>query len=329
MIALKDVTKETAVEGVTVLIEKRQEQTTKAGKPYLSLVVRDKSVSMNAKLWDYSEARHGKLSEGSTVNIWATVDEFAGTLQLNIKDVGEALADATEFYKRTRFDVEEMWGDLVKLVGTFEEPLTKFVCEELLLKHEAFIYAFKKAPAAKSVHNAWYGGLLEHVHSLTTIADPIIKHYQTRYLEKISRDKVMFGLIMHDAGKIIEYDYEKPSFDMTNVGIFTNHLVLGPAWVYEKANLFMNTFLQTHGNVEKFKIERAHLMHVLAAHHGQIAWGSPVVPASIEAVIVHHLDNLDAKVLHALEHVEGKASTIKGFSERSRIEGTPFYQYTI
>lgn len=328
---LKNLAKENNVEGMLVLIEKRQELVTKSGKPYLALTVRDKTASIGGKLWDYKADKHGSVKEGSVVQIWATVDEFNGALQLNLKDISESLDDPTQFFKHTRFEVEAMWSDLVILIHSFKEEMTKFVAEEILLKHDVFIDAFKKAPAAKTVHNAWYGGLLEHVHSLVSIADPVINHYQKRYCKQISRDKVMFGLLMHDAGKIIEYDYNTPSFNPTAVGVFTNHMVIGPAWVYEKANQFMATaqdlYKASPAAMTRFKLERAHLMHVIAAHHGQIIWGSPVVPASIEAIIVHHLDNLDSKVMHALELVEGKTGNVPGFSERSYFEGTQFCQY--
>lgn len=327
MIQIKDISKDAPAENVVGVIEKRQEAVTKAGKAYLSLKLKDQTGSIDAKLWDYSPDKHGPVKEGSVVHVWASVDVFNGSLQLNIKQIEEGLEDATEFAKRSRFDVESMWGDIVNLIGTFKEPLTKYVCEEILLKHEVFITAYKKAPAAKTVHNAWYGGLLEHVHSLTTIAEPIIKHYQ-RYNPNLSRDKVMFGLIMHDAGKIIEYDYNSPAFGMTGIGIFTNHLVLGPAWVYEKANDYMDSFLSIPDkSITEFKNERAHLMHVLAAHHGILEWGSPVKPASLEAVLVHQLDMIDSKMLHAIELIEGKPGEVKGFSERSRFEATPFYNY--
>src|SRR5690606_25193961 len=123
--------------------------------------------------------------------------------------------------------------------------------------------------------------LLEHVISLCGIAEPVIQHYQSRYKVNLSRDKVLFGLIMHDAGKVIEYDYSKPNFGYTKIGKLTNHIVIGPAWVYETANRFPTK----DGN---FKLERAHLMHLLAAHHGKEEWGSPVKPSSLEALLVHH-----------------------------------------
>lgn len=308
------------LEGATVLIVKKSEATTKRGSPYLTLDVRDKTGTISGKFWDYNPAEHSWIKEGDVAVVSGPVEEYQGNLQLVIKRVDPSLESPDKFAKSSRFGVEEMWTDLVALTATFQEPLTKFVTEEILLKQEPFIEAFKKAPAARSVHNAWFGGLLEHVHALCTIAEPVIQHYRTRYCEKLSRDKVLFGLIMHDAGKVIEYDFSNPSFPTSPVGQFTNHLVVGPAWVYEKANLFPN-------KGPDFKIERAHLMHVLAAHHGQLEWGSPVKPASLEAILVHHLDNLDSKVMHAMDFVLGKKGPTPHFSAQSYFEKTPYYQY--
>jgi 3'-5' exoribonuclease len=217
-------------------------------------------------------------------------------------------------------------------VGAFTEPLTKYVAEEILIKHGAMVAAYKRAPAAKIIHNAWYGGLLEHVWSLCHMAKPIVAHYQSRYCEKISLDKVIFGLMLHDAGKVIEYNIDNPAFPLTARGLFANHIVLGPAWVYEKSNSWWNGDNQKTNNpewgAERFKLEQAHLMHILAAHHGEIDWGSPVVPASLEALLVHHLDNLDAKMMHAWELIERGDGEIPGFSERSWFNKTHYFRYT-
>lgn len=307
------------LDGESVLIEKRNEGTTKRGSPYLNLSVRDKTASLNAKIWDYNTITHGPMNVGNVVSIKATVDEYQGNNQLNITAVAESHADVSEFAKKTKFDVDEMWNGLVKIVGDFKEPLTKFVAEEILLKHGNVIEAFKKAPAARGVHNDWYGGLLEHVYSLCCLAEPIIRFYSERYYQ-IQKDKVYFGLIVHDVGKIVEYDFSNPAFQTTPIGVLTNHLVLGPAWVFEKANQYMDEFTTAHGTIDDFKKERAHLMHILAAHHGKYEWGSPVLPSSLEALIVHQLDYLDSKMMHAYGLIMDKEGSIPGFSERSYFE---------
>lgn len=309
------------LEGEDLLVEKRNDSTAKNGKPYLNLTLRDKTGAIGAKLWDNLDALSQLFAEGHVVTVWGRIEEFNGVLQLNIADASPSTRDTSEFCRSTEFPIDQMWGDLVEVVGKMKEPLTKFVCEEILLQTQ-FMNAFKKAPAARGMHNAWFGGLLEHVHSLCLIADPIITHYQKRYCEKISRDKVMFGLIMHDAGKIIEYDYNTPAFKSTPIGQLTNHIVLGPAWVYSTAERWSGKATDP-----KFKMERAHLMHLIAAHHGIEEWGSPLRPATLEAILVHHLDNLDAKMLHAIDFVKGKPGPIAGFSERSFADKVHYLQY--
>jgi len=314
------------LDGLDVLIEKRSEAKTKNGKPYLRLTIRDKTGSLECVMWGYDPGRHSR-PEGSCCKVFGQITSYNGALQGDIQDLTDSTAQAESFAKSTRLDVEVMWTELVERVEGMTEPLTKYVAEEILLG-DAMAAAFKKAPAARGIHNAWYGGLIEHVWSLCQLADTVVAHYQRVYEPRISKDKVLFGLMLHDAGKVLEYDYSNPAFSYTAIGQLTPHIVLGPAWVYEKANKWRTESLRASAlSQEDFKIERAHLMHILAAHHGQIEWGSPVRPASIEAVLVHHLDNLDAKVLHAWEFTTGKAGPILGFSERSHIEKVSFLQY--
>lgn len=320
--SLKDLAEGANVEGVEGLVEKVEGGTTKGGKPFIRLTLRDESGSLPGVMWDASAEPW--LKEGAVVKVSAKVGSYQGALQLNYDSISPSDKAPGLFAKRTKFDVEEMWGYLVEKVNSFKEPLTKYVAEEILLKHAEVIEALKKAPAAKGVHNAWLGGLLEHVWSLVQMGEFIVAHYQKHYCPQISRDKVLFGLMIHDAGKIVEYDFSTPALAYTGLGTLANHMVLGPAWVFEAANRWPG---RTSMATEAFKLERAQLMHVLAAHHGQIEWGSPVRPATIEAILVHHLDNTDGKVLHALDYVLGKPGTMAGFSEKSYIEKVCYMQY--
>jgi len=328
-VGIKELRPGGAVASLLGLVDRKTEAKTKADKPYLRLTIRDKDDTIDCVLWDYAPESYADLSEGDVVEVAGTVGAHNGTAQLVLNKLTPSALPISDFARSTKFDVEAMWHDLVAVVDRMTEPLTKWITEELLIKHAFMSDAFKKAPAARGVHNAWYGGLLEHVHSICLLAQTVVPHYQRRYCEKISMDKVMFGLIMHDAGKIIEYDYTRPSFNHTPIGLLTNHMVVGSDWTYEAANKWWaankSAGLMT---VERFKLERALLCHVLVAHHGRVDWGSPVKPATLEAILVHHLDNLDAKMLHALDYVNGKPGQVASFSERSYVEGTSFYQYT-
>jgi 3'-5' exoribonuclease len=323
---IKDLQTGMILESYHVLIETRTQNLTKAGKAYLKLSIRDTGGSLNCNLWDYDDLIHSFIKEGDTACITAVIETYNGSLQGNIKAIVPSNKSPMDFAKRTRFDVEKLWSELVDTVGKIEEPMTKFVAEELLLKHSDIIDGFKKAPAARGLHNAWYGGLLEHVWSMLRLAYPVVQHYQKHYCDKISLDKVLFGVLVHDMGKILEYDYSKPSFSFTMIGILTNHIVLGPAWIYEASNRWLKEVAKNE-DLAHFKKERAHLMHLVASHHNTNEWGSPVQPASIEAIILHHIDNIDSKVMHALELVEGKPGPVPGMSERSYIERKEYMRY--
>lgn len=308
---------------VSALVETKSVGLTKLGKSYLRLSLKDESGSLKCVFWDYDPEKSQKIDEGSVYEFDIWVESYNGSPQGVIRSFWPSDRDPKSFAKKTSFDVEAMWRGLEEMVSSFEEPLTKFVTQEFLFQHAKVIEAFKEAPAARGVHNAWYGGLLEHVWSLCQIAVPVIGHYKRNYFKDLSRDKVLFGLLMHDAGKIVEYDYSTPAFKSSASGILANHIVMGPAWVYEIANRWPDRAKDPEG----FKMERAHLMHILAAHHGKLEWGSPVKPATVEAVLVHHLDNLDSKMLHAHDFVFGKEGSIQGFSEKSYIEQTYFMMH--
>lgn len=328
---LKDYKQGDQVEGLQVLLEKAAGLKTKNGRDFFKFTARDGTGSIEGVFWNYMPDLHQAFKEGTVVEVTGRMDAYNGAPQLVADDL-ELRPDVKpdSFARWTKFDVATLWGSIVEKVHSFKEPLTKYVAEELLLHQAAVVEALKRAPAAKSVHNNWYGGLLEHVWSLCEIAEPIIAHYQKHYWSRLSRDKVLFGLMLHDAGKIIEYDYKNPAFTFTAVGTFTPHMVIGPAWVYEQANKWhalVGKEAAAAGGMttEQFKLERAHLMHVLAAHHGQIEWGSPVKPSSMEAILVHHLDNLDAKMLHAWDYAAHKPGPIPGFSQPSHIERVSYF----
>lgn len=336
---IRDLIEGQSVEGLVGVVESQSTARTKSDKPFLRLKIQDKTGAIEGVMWDFDPDSFGWLKEGVVVAVNADVGSYNGAQQLKYAAVFHAPnLDSSAFGKSTKFDVEKLWTELVDTIGTFKEPLTKYVAEELLTKQGEIVAAMKRAPAAKGVHNAWFGGLLEHIWSLCQIAEPVIKHYQTHYESRISRDKVLFGLMLHDAGKIIEYDFSGARIGYSGLGILANHMVLGPAWVFEAANRWWaqervlqtgehKAGPQTNWDGTWFKFERAQLMHVLAAHHGKVEWGSPVAPATLEAVLVHQLDYIDSKMLHALDFVQGKEGATPGFGERSFFEKVNYMQY--
>lgn len=313
------------LEGVEVLVVKFSSNKTKKGQDFFSLQVRDKTSEVDCKIWNANSDLKPILKTGNVVRIWATVGEYGGKPQLTINRVEPSDSDPATFAKGTRFDVEALWTSVSNVIESFEEPLTKGIAENLILSEGVITSLFKKAPAATNVHNNWVGGLLEHVWSMCQLAEPMIAHYKKRYRAKLSRDKILFGVIVHDLCKIVEYDCDNPAFPLTPTGLLTNHIVIGPAWIYHASKKIKDMYEDTpkFANVN-WNEETSHLMHLAASHHGQIEWGSPVKPATLEAVLLHFLDNMDSKFMHALDLIENGEGPITGFSGKSYYEGVHY-----
>lgn len=320
-INLKDL-KEGTWAGVALLTERRV-ATAKNGKDYLDLVFSDKTGSVKCKKWDYNSLIVPALEVGKVYSISMTVSTYQGDLQGTLSWYLESDKDPKDFVKSSALDANNLYSEIEKLIDNMSEELTKDVTQKLW---NVFKDKILRAPAAKGMHHDWIGGLLEHIWSMCQYAPTIVKHYQSVYKAQISLDKVIFGLCVHDLGKILEYIYET-SIGYAPVGLLVPHIVIGPCWVYDAANSWLEANTDTMSSSE-FVLERSQLMHIIASHHNKPEWGSPVAPSTIEAVIVHYIDNMDAKIMHALSLIEGKEGQIPGFSEKSWYEKTSYLQYT-
>ena len=312
------------ITGMPVLIVEKKVAVAKNGKSYADLTVRDSTGTLKCKVWNFTDEEW--IKAGAVATVSGDTTSYQGEVQFTIALLERNLtAKPSDFAKKSRFDVGDMYESIEGIVEGFTEPLTKYVAKALL---ENYKDAVKVAPAATGVHNAWVGGLLEHVWSMCGMAGQIITNYKSNYGSKLSTDKVYFGLIFHDIGKIEEYDIYNPAFPKTASGLLVNHLVLGPSMVWEIANKWVEKE-KSHSlrDYAEFSRERDHLMHVLAAHHGTHEWGSCVQPVSLEAILVHQIDLIDSRMMHALELTEGKEGQIAGFSEKSWTNRTPYLMY--
>lgn len=307
--------------GVNALIADKKIATTKTGKQYADVTLRDRSGNIKCKIWNYSPILDATVKAGNAIKCSLVVSTYNGDLQGVLEDVVPSDLNPMFFSKSTRFDVNEMWKDLLVYIDMIKNPLITYILEKKFLPHKE---AFCCAPAAKGVHNAWFGGLIEHTWGMLELAKEVVCHYQKNYQVHINWDKVVFGILMHDLGKIFEYDYSTPAFNLTGEGLLVNHIVSGAADIYEASNRWRSENQSAH--MPDFLMQRAELMHLVVAHHGQVDWGSPSVPATLEAVIIHQVDMVDSKFMHALELVEGKEGPISGFSEPSWTQKTSFLQ---
>jgi len=323
--AISTLSEGTSVADLPVLVVEKKTATAKNGKAYADLVVRDKSGTLKCKIWNFNDCLD-ITGAGKVIKISVAISSYNGELQGIIDSFQACDLGAENFAKSTRFKTDEMYSDILEFIDEFTEPMTQSVARWIIMSTGK---DFLSSPAATGVHNAWLGGLLEHTWGMLQLAKPIVEHYKNMYGAKLSIDKVYFGVICHDAFKTEEYDLGNLAFPKTPDGILVNHIVVGPARIYEACNKWWDSNIVDAAGTSgmpwnDFARERAHLMHLVASHHGQLDWGSPVVPSTLEAVLLHQLDMIDSRFMHALELVEGKEGPIKGFSEKSWTQRTQF-----
>ncbi len=265
------------------LVLNRQQRTTKNAKPYLSLTLGDNSGQIEARVWDPSDSRIASdFQKGDVVKVRGTVSRFDGVLQLKVDQLRRATP--TEFDRRdllpaTTQDIDALWQSLLAAVDEFENKQLQLLISTILAEN-AVQEAFRQAPAAKQLHHAWLGGLLEHVVSLIGLARRVLPHYPL-----LMPDLVMTGIILHDLGKIRELSWAT-GFDYTLEGQLLGHIPIGVAMV-EKSIDSLAEF------PPKLKML---VLHLILSHHGKLEFGSPKLPMIPEALMLNFLDDMDAKM---------------------------------
>lgn len=264
---------------------------TKNGDPYLACLLSDKSGQTPARRWNMPPEVFKTLPNEGFVWAEGRTQPFKGEVQFIIDNIEKAepgpemLRDLIPSSAR---DPEEMFTELKQILGTIKHPamtalVDSYLADEMLVAH------FKQAPAAKMLHHAFLGGLLEHTLALLRLADAVCPLYP-----KISRDIVLVGLFLHDLGKTRELNWEGV-FTYTDRGELVGHIVEGAIMLHDK----IETLRRTQG-VRFPKHAATVLQHIILSHHGLPEFGAAKVPATPEAILVSMLDNLDAKTTIAL-----------------------------
>ena len=269
------------VDDIFVLSEKILSQK-KDGNNYLNVTLTDKTGTIKGVVWDNVDQISGGVSSGDFVHIRGNVNEYRGAFQLVIKNMEASsvdMVDPSDFLPATRLDVNSMFNRLLKITASMETTYIKNLIEAFW-NDEEFVQKFKTAPAAKKMHHAYIGGLLEHTLSMASLADKIAGHYSG-----VDRDLLIAGAILHDIGKTREFEYEI-SIDYSDEGRLINHIVIGIEMIDEKLS-----------EIEGFPEEKMLLLkHMIVSHHGTREFGSPEPPKTIEAVILNYIDEIDSKV---------------------------------
>ncbi len=269
------------VDDVFVLSEKTLSQK-RDGKNFLNVALSDKTGSLQGVVWDNVDQITSRVSAGDFVYIKGSVSEYRGALQLVIRDMAKCPVDSVDppdFLPVTSRNIDKMFERMLQIADSIETGYLKKLLEEFW-KDEEFVRKFKTAPAAKKMHHAYIGGLLEHSLSMALLAERIVGHYSG-----IDRDLLLAGTILHDIGKIREFDY-KVRIDYSDEGRLLSHIPIGLLMIDEKLI-----------KVEDFPEEQAILLkHLIVSHHGTREFGSPEPPKTIEAVLLNYIDEIDSKI---------------------------------
>lgn len=287
------------------LVLKKEVKETKEKKPYLSLQLSDKSGFIEAKRWDATRQICDSFHKDGFIRVKGVVETFNSSLQIRIIDlcpIADTQVHMREFIPSTENDIPKMMYELKQIIKTIQEPyLSKLL--DAFFSDESFCKLFSTVPAAMQNHHAFLGGLLEHVLSVAKLAISFAKHYPT-----IKRDLLITGVILHDIGKTRELSCER-SFQYTDEGQLTGHLISGVLMIYEKAV-----------KIEGFPPDLLNILfHLILSHHGEYEWGSPVKPGTPEAIALHHLDNLDAKVYAATKAIVEHKDVSSSWTEYIRM----------
>ena len=265
------------------LVLAKQQRTTKQNKPYLSLTLGDKTGPIEGRVWELGDPRIAKdFERGDMVKVRGSVSRYDDRAQVKIDQLRKALdgeADKMDMLPATTCDVAVLWTALQAVVASITNPDLKRLLEALL-NDPAIAQAYRLAPAARQLHHAWLGGLLEHVVSLLGLADRVASHYPM-----IDRDLLVTGVILHDIGKIRELSWDT-GFDYTVEGVLLGHIQMG-------VDLAEKTIAGLSGFPDRL---RTLVLHMILSHHGKLEFGSPKLPMIPEALVLNFVDDLDAKM---------------------------------
>jgi 3'-5' exoribonuclease len=264
---------------------------TRQGKPYLRCLLGDKSGEVAGRMWTVEESTFRRLPSEGFVYVEGETQPYQGELQLiihSIEPVEPSPEEMKDLLPCTQRDVDEMFAEVTALLGSLKHPAAlalanAYLADDFLMK------AFRQAPAAKSMHHAFLGGLLEHTLSLMQLADRVCPLYP-----KVSRDIVLLGLFLHDLGKTRELVYDR-TFGYSDRGELIGHIVDGAIMLHDKAQHVMRE--QSMRFPAGFITV---LQHIIISHHGEAEFGAAKLPSTPEALLVSMLDNLDAKTHMAL-----------------------------
>lgn len=299
---LADLTLDSAVDSPFMVTDLQVRQK-KNGEDYLSVGLSDKSGEIKAVLWEGVDEAKAEVSKGDYAQVTGRVGEYKETKQITIyrlRRLAPEEIDPADFVPASERDTEAMWRDLLEATALIRNAKIKELIDDVL-GDERIAEGLRRAPAAKSHHHVYLGGLLEHTLSVVRLCQTVAAHYP-----ELDRDLLVAGALLHDIGKVAELSYER-EFDYSEEGMLVGHIVMAAADLDSRMKRL------------NFTDElRANILHLVVSHHGEKEFGSPQVPMTLEAIALHYIDMLDSRLAIAREAIKREADLHDAFTSWNR-----------
>ena len=277
------------------VVTTKQVKPKKSGEPYLALTLADRGGQIEAKMWDNVEEALDSFEQEDFLKVKGLLNRYKNRFQITIhklRRLSDSEVDFADYLPKTAKDVDELWRTLGDFVISFQDPHLRALVQAFMADPE-IAAAYRNAPAAKTLHHAYIGGLLDHVVSLFRSCDLVCRNYP-----QINRDLLLTGAFLHDIGKIHELTYMR-SFSYTTRGQLLGHMIIELEMLQAKL-----------AQVPDFPPELKTLLeHLIISHHGQYEFGSPKLPMFPEALMLHYMDDLDSKMESMRAHFEREAES--------------------
>jgi len=275
------------------VVTTKQVKPKKSGEPYLALTLADRCGQIEAKMWDNVEDAIDAFEQEDFLKIKGLLNKYKNRFQLTIhklRKLGDSEVDFADYLPKTTKNVDDLWRTLEDFVSSVRDPHLKALLQSFIADPE-IAAAYRNAPAAKTLHHAYIGGLLDHVVSLFRSCDLLSRNYP-----QVNRDLLIAGAFLHDIGKIHELSYKR-SFAYTSRGQLLGHMII-------ELEMLQAKIAQIQGFPDELKTL---LEHLIISHHGEYEFGSPKLPMFPEALMLHYLDDLDSKMESMRAHFEREA----------------------
>jgi 3'-5' exoribonuclease len=277
------------------VVTTKQVKPKKSGEPYLSLTLADRCGQIEAKMWDNVEDSLDAFEQEDFLKVKGLLNKYKNRFQITIhklRRLSDSEVDFADYLPKTTKDVDELWRTVEDFVSSFQDPQLRALVEAFM-SDPVIAAAYRNAPAAKTLHHAYIGGLLDHVVSLFRSCDLLCRNYP-----QVNRDLLLTGAFLHDIGKIHELTYMR-SFSYTTRGQLLGHMIIELEMLQAKL-----------AQLPDFPPELKTLLeHLIISHHGQYEFGSPKLPMFPEALMLHYLDDLDSKMESMRAHFEREAGS--------------------